>query len=158
MSSILSAEQALFRLQQLCSRAEKCIADVQKKLHDWKIPASEMPAIIKKLQAQGFVDETRYVKAFVRDKNRLSHWGTVKIKQALHAKKIPATFIAEALQEIDKEKYKSDLVQLLQRKAATLNTSSPAERVAKLLRFALSRGYEYDVAQKAMKNLDATGA
>jgi regulatory protein len=153
MSNLLSAEQALSRLQQLCSRAEKCIADVQKKLYDWKIPASEMPAIIKKLQAQGFLDEARYVKAFVRDKNGLSRWGTVKIKQALQTKKIPAALITEALREIDKEKYKSDLVQLLQRKAATLKAVSPAERVVKLLRFALSRGYEYDVAQEATKCL-----
>jgi regulatory protein len=153
MSSPLSAEQALSRLRQLCSRAEKCIADVQKKMHDWNIPANEMPAIITKLQAQGFIDEARYAKAFVRDKNELSHWGTVKIKQALQTKKIPAALIAEALQEINKEKYKDDLAQLLQRKAATLKAASPVERVAKLLRFALSRGYEYDVAQEAIKKL-----
>ncbi|MDR3134070.1 MAG: RecX family transcriptional regulator [Prevotellaceae bacterium] len=151
MSKTLSSEQALSRLQQLCSRAEKCIADVQKKLHDWNIPEKEISAIIKKLQAQGFIDEARYAKAFVRDKNRLSHWGTVKIKQALQTKKIPAALIAEALQEIDREKYQDDLVQLLQRKKATLKAASPAEAAAKLLRFALGRGYEYDAAQEAIQ-------
>jgi regulatory protein len=155
LSRILSVEQALSRLQQLCSRAEKCVADVQKKLQDWKIPAKEISAIIKKLQTQGFIDEARYAKAFVRDKNGLSHWGTVKIKQALQTKKIPAALISEALQEINGEKYKNDLLQLLRRKEATLKAASPVERTAKLLRFALGRGYEYDMAQEAIKKLDA---
>ncbi|MDR2358483.1 MAG: RecX family transcriptional regulator [Prevotellaceae bacterium] len=153
VSRILSTGQALSRLQQLCSRAEKCIADAQKKLQDWKIPANEIPAVIKKLQAQGFIDEARYAKAFVRDKNGLSHWGTVKIKQALQTKKIPAALISEALQEINREKYKNGLAQLLQRKKAALKAASPAERTAKLLRFALGRGYEYDIAQEEIKRL-----
>ncbi|MDR2801894.1 MAG: RecX family transcriptional regulator [Prevotellaceae bacterium] len=153
MGKMLSVEQALSRLRQLCSRAEKCASDAQKKLHDWKIPANEIPAIIKKLQVQGFIDEARYAKAFVRDKSGLSHWGTVKIKQALQTKKIPAALITEALQEIDREKYENDLVQLLQRKEAALKAASPAECAARLLRFALSRGYEYDAAQDAVRRL-----
>ncbi|MDR1406253.1 MAG: RecX family transcriptional regulator [Prevotellaceae bacterium] len=153
MNNELSPGQALSRLQRLCSRAEKCIADVRKKLQDWNVPASEIPAIITKLQAQGFLDEARYAKAFVRDKNRLSHWGTVKIKQALLSKKIPAALVAEALQEIDREQYKTDLSRLLQRKAATLTAASPADRHARLLRFALGRGYEYDVAYEEMKKI-----
>ena len=150
---MLPAGQALARLQQLCSRAEKCVADVQKKLQDWKVPANEVAPVIKKLQAQGFIDEARYARAFVRDKNGLSHWGTAKIKQALQTKKISPALISEALQEINREKYKNDLLQLLQRKEAALKAAPPVERMARLLRFALGRGYEYDIAQEAIKKL-----
>jgi regulatory protein len=141
------------RLQQLCSRSEKCVDDVQKKLNDWAIPAKEATAIIQELQAQGFVDEARYAKAFVRDKSRLLHWGTVKIKQALQAKKIPVSLITEALREIDAETYRHEFAQLLKRKAAILKAVPPAERHAKLLRFALGRGYEYHEAYELIADL-----
>jgi regulatory protein len=153
LSSHKSATQALSLLQKLCSRSEKCVADVQKKLTDWSVPAGDAPAIIRKLQVQGFVDEARYARAFVRDKNKLEHWGILKIKQALHAKKIPAPIITEALQEIDEEKYSSELAHLLKRKNATLQAMPAAERQVKLLRFALSRGYEYSLAYELVADL-----
>ncbi|MDR3351322.1 MAG: RecX family transcriptional regulator [Prevotellaceae bacterium] len=153
MRPTLSAGQALSRLQQLCSRAEKCVSDVQKKLHEWHIPANESAAIIKKLQTQDFINEARYTKAFVRDKNTLSQWGTVKIKQALQMKKIPAALIADALQDIDREKYITGLEKLLQRKKASLKAAPPEECTPRLLRFALSRGYEYAIAEEVIKKL-----
>ncbi|MDR0667909.1 MAG: RecX family transcriptional regulator [Prevotellaceae bacterium] len=150
----LSAEQALARLQQRCSRAEQCPSDVRKKLQDWGVPEKEIPAIIKTLQAQGFIDEARYARAFVRDKYGLAHWGTVKIKQVLYAKKIPPDTIADALQEIDRAQYKADLLRLLRRKKATLKDASPAAHADRLLRFALGRGYEYDVALETIAQID----
>lgn len=150
----LSAEQALARLQQRCSRAEQCPTDARKKLQEWGVPEKEIPAIIKTLQAQGFIDEARYARAFVRDKYGLAHWGTVKIKQALYVKKIPPDTIAGALQEIDREQYKADLLRLLRRKKATLKDASPAKRADRLLRFALGRGYEYDLALETIAQID----
>jgi len=143
----------LARLQHLCSRAEKCVADVQKKLLEWNVPAIEATAIIRQLQAQGFIDEARYARAFVRDKNGLAHWGRKKIGQALQAKKIAAALVEEALGEIDEEAYKKELEQLLKRKNAALKVPTNTERKVKLLRLALSRGYEYTLAYAAVSEL-----
>jgi regulatory protein len=146
------------RLQRLCSRSEKCAADIRRKLAEWRIPAPEAAVVLTQLQAQGFIDEARYARAFVRDKHKLAHWGAVKIRAALQAKKIPEATIAEALQEIDGENYRQTLIRLLQRKNATLQAASDAERKIKLLRFALSKGYDTEAAYEAVNALtrDAT--
>ena len=55
-SAKTTPEQALSRLQRLCSRAEKCIADVRRKLLEWEFAPGEASKIIAQLQAGGFVD------------------------------------------------------------------------------------------------------
>ncbi|MDR1681279.1 MAG: RecX family transcriptional regulator [Prevotellaceae bacterium] len=137
-----SRSNALSRLQRLCSRSEKCVADIRRKLVEWNIPAHEAETLIGQLEAQGFIDEVRYAQAFVRDKSRLAHWGAVKIRAALQAKRIPAAVIAQALQEIDGQQSLDTLILLLQRKNATLKAATVAERYIKLRRFALGKGYE----------------
>jgi len=149
----MTAEQALSRLQSLCSRSEKCIFDISQKLRDWNISPTDEKIIIAKLQEQKFIDEQRFACAFVRDKSRLSHWGIAKIKQALQAKKISATIISTALQEIDMENYKKDLIALVARKNISLKAKNPADRKAKLLRFALSRGYDYQLSYEVVTKL-----
>jgi len=149
----MTAEQALSRLQSLCSRGEKCVFDVSQKLRDWNISPTDAKKIIDKLQEQKFINEQRYAQAFVRDKSRISHWGILKIKQGLQAKKISAAIISTALQEIDLECYKKDLQQILIRKNALLKANSPTEQKAKLIRFALSRGYDYQTVYETVTKL-----
>ncbi|MDR2361180.1 MAG: RecX family transcriptional regulator [Prevotellaceae bacterium] len=139
------------RLQRLCSRSEKCPSDVRRKLAEWRIPAHEADALLQQLQAQGFIDETRYARAFARDKHRLAHWGAVKIKAALQAKKIPADAITEALREIDDTQSLHTLIRLLQRKKTALQAADDAERKIKLWRFAMSKGYDAETAHTALR-------
>jgi regulatory protein len=146
---MVTAQQALRRLQQLCSKSERCVSDVQKKLAAWHVAPEAWPTLVAQLQQQGFIDEDRYARAFVRDKHRLAHWGAMKIRQALQAKKIPAAAITAAMQEIDADTYQEELTRLLARKNASFKAGmSPADRKLKLLRFALSRGYEYELAKR----------
>ncbi len=149
----LSSSQALARLRQLCSRSEKCVADIRKKLADWEVPAVEMPEIITSLQAAGFVDEQRYAKAFARDKSRLARWGVLKISNALRSKQINDAMIKAALAEIDPSTAHDNLVHLLRQKKQSLKPDSPETQKVKLLRFALSRGYSYEEARGVVDGL-----
>ncbi len=146
----MTTEQALSRLENLCSRSEKCVADLQKKLRDWEIPALEAQKIIDSLQSHGFVDNLRYAKAFTRDKSKLSRWGLLKIRNALKNKQIEDFFIKEALLEVDTLTVQDNLVHLLLIKKKSLKLAPPAEQKAKLIRFALSRGYSYDETLRAL--------
>jgi len=147
----MTSEQALARLQRLCSRSEKCTADIQRKVREWEIPEKEVKSIVTQLQAGKYVDDARYARAFVCDKHKLAHWGIIKIKQALQAKKISAEIIGEALQEINASDYRKELQALLKRKSAALKAASPEERKVKLLRFAVGRGYEYAVVYELLQ-------
>ena len=148
-----TSEQALNRLQRLCSRQEKCADDVRKKLHQWKIAPAAAEAVIRQLQNGNFVNDLRYAKAFVHDKFELSGWGLLKIRNALYLKKIKEEIIKEALCDIDKMSAMRKLEQLLKLKNKSLKVVSESDRKIKLLRFAVSRGYDYQSAYEVTSKI-----
>ncbi|MBP5521281.1 MAG: RecX family transcriptional regulator, partial [Bacteroidales bacterium] len=89
-----------------------------------------------------FVDDLRYAGAFAREKARLQGWGPVKIRFALRSKGIASELIEEALETVDTQAASDKLSKLLQAKAASLE--GDPQKKFKLIKFALSRGYEYD--------------
>lgn len=137
-----SKEQILSALQNLCVRREYCTSDIRRKALDRcegdKAMADELVASLK---ADRFVDDVRYASAFAREKSSLTGWGPVKIRFALRAKGISESDIAAGLAEIESDRAASRLESLLQNKWKSLS-DDPAGRL-KLIRFALSRGYEY---------------
>jgi regulatory protein len=149
----MAPEQALARLQRACSRAEKCVADVRRKLLEWEVAPEEATTIIARLQAGGFLDERRYAGAFVHDKITLSRWGALKVRKALKDKKVDDEIIREALGGIDKLTQERHLAYLLSRKHNSLKPAPVAARKVKLLRFVLGRGFEYEMAVNAIDKL-----
>lgn len=148
MANPNTPQQALARLQNLCSRGEKCIADVRQKLITWQIDAEDSAEIIKVLVEDKYIDEERYATAFVRDKSRFSHWGALKIQAALKAKRIPDDIIKTALKELDELNYEDELQDILAKKAKTIKAADTNDLKTKLIRFGLSRGFEYNLVYK----------
>ena len=137
-----SKEQILSALQNLCVRREYCTSDIRRKALDrCEGDAALADELVASLKADRFVDDVRYASAFAREKSSLTGWGPVKIRFALRAKGIADSDIAAGLAEIEEDRASSRLASLLQNKWKTLS-DDPAGRL-KLIRFALSRGYEY---------------
>jgi regulatory protein len=145
--------QAFSKAMAICSRAEKCISDIQQKLNDWGIPADDSKKIIKNLIDEKFIDEERYTRYFVRDKFRFNQWGKVKIVFMLKSKKISAALIDEALYEISDEAYLELLVKLLKDKAKKTKFVNEYDKKGKLIRFAQSKGFEFEVINEALKSI-----
>ncbi|MBR4338742.1 MAG: RecX family transcriptional regulator [Bacteroidaceae bacterium] len=146
-----SADEIFSRLSARCSTAELCLSDIHRKLDATELTDEEKERIIRRLLDEGYVDEARYARAFVRDKFRFSGWGRVKIAQGLHAKQISSADIQEALKEIDDDDYRRALRDAIVAKRRTLRGASDYETNAKLIRFAQSRGYEMAVILKEIK-------
>lgn len=149
-----SFDDVFHRLSARCSTTELCLSDIQKKLDATELTDEEKERIIHRLLDEGYVDEARYARAFVRDKFRFSGWGRVKIAQGLRAKQISSADIQEALKEIDEEDYRRALRDAITTKRRTLRGASDYETNAKLIRFAQSRGYEMAVILKEIKGND----
>jgi regulatory protein len=75
----------------------------------------------------------------------LKKWGRIKIRQELKARGISESNIRLGLQEIDPDVYEQTLHELLEKKNRIEKTAGSLERKQKLLRFALSKGYEQDI-------------
>ena len=143
----MDAARCLARLQKLCSKAEYCRADVYRKaLKDLEGDAEAAAKVVEQLVADKYVDDARYASAFAREKAALQGWGPVKIRFQLRGKGIKDVDITAALAEVEPEKAEAKLKKLLEAKARTLK-GDPQGRL-KLIKYALSRGYDYDVVEK----------
>lgn len=76
-----AAKQAYSKMAQLCSRSEQCSADIRKKLIAFELVSEVVDEIIEKLKAEKYLNDERYVKAYIADKFRINKWG--KISQIL---------------------------------------------------------------------------
>ncbi|MDR2562846.1 MAG: RecX family transcriptional regulator [Prevotellaceae bacterium] len=150
----MTHEEALNRLQALCSLKEICASEAESKLRKWQIEISYFPQIINALLSSGYIDQKRYAAAFVADKSRLSKWGAAKIRQALRAKNIPDEIVAQACAAIDPEQTQTTLNELLIKKLKTIKSTADTKKtMAALIRYGASRGFEYEMVYKSAKKV-----
>jgi regulatory protein len=150
-------EKCLSRLQKLCSKAEYCEADIYRKaLKALDGDAQAAAKVLASLKEDRYVDNARYAAAFARDKANFQGWGPVKIRFQLRAKGVSEADITQALQEIEPAKAEEKMEKVLAAKAKTLQ-GDPQFRL-KLLKFGLTRGYDYDDVEAAVSKIIATFA
>lgn len=146
----MSVSDTVFNhLAWLCSRREYCSKDIYQKALRKGLDEKEAAAVLDRLVRERFVDDVRYAGAFVRDKSMLAGWGPRKISYALKAKGIPSSVVDSALASVveedeDRERAGRRMREVISAKWKTVRADTLQERRAKVLRFALSRGYAYD--------------
>ena len=95
------------------------------------------------IEEVGLVDDDLYVKFFVEDSFRIKNKGSKKIVYELKRKGIDDDKIDEALDEAKDMEYEA-LKDAYERKLdATKSESDPYKRRTKIIRFLLSRGFDY---------------
>ena len=151
----LTYENALHKAAAYCSLSEKCPYDVFKKLHDWGVGNPDAQKIVDYLKKENYLNEERYCNAFVKDKVRFSKWGQQKIVYALRAKQLPADSISRAVKGINGDVHLENLKSLLQQKQHTIKYKNEQDKIAKLVRFATSRGFELDAVLRVLKINDS---
>ena len=138
-------EDFFLKASYYCSLSEHCIQKVREKLVQWGTPKEFIDPIIDKLLEDDYINEERFARAFVKDKFRFNHWGRVKITTHLKALNISSENISIAMQEIGDEEYDEMLDAIVEKKRKTIKNGTDYEIRAKLLRHALSRGFEYNL-------------
>jgi regulatory protein len=142
-----TAAQALQALMRLCSRAEKSSGDALRLMHTWDVPEGERRGVLDKLIELRFIDDTRYAEAYTREKSQLAGWGAKKIALHLRQKGIDKEIITHTLSALDNSEQQERLEDKLQKKLRTTKANNRYELRGKLLRYAMSLGYEYDSAK-----------
>ena len=105
---------------------------------------------MQRLVSERYVDDERYARAFVKDKVRYNKWGRRKVEQALWQKHIDEDIRQRVLDEVDDEEYLSVLRPLLKQKRKSTKANSDYELNQKLVRFAISRGFTYDIIRQCL--------
>ena len=141
---MITEEVAFNRLASYCVSTERCKFDLIDKMKRWELSEDVIERIIIKLEKENFINEERFCRAFINDKFRFTKWGKKKIAQALYFKKISQSVIYQYLDEIDQDEYIALLTDLLNSKRKNIRAKDEFELNGKLIRFALSRGFEFD--------------
>jgi regulatory protein len=141
-----SKEQIIFKLEAFCAYQERCTQEVRTKLERLGADESLSMEVIKLLKENRFLDDKRFVEAYVQGKVRIKKWGRQKIKAALFQKRIDAKLIQEGIYAfISDEEYQLVVESLIERKNRELSSEKNTQiKKQKLMRFLLSRGFQYD--------------
>lgn len=147
-------KEILSKLTRWCSGAEKCSADVRRWFIMKQIPLSDISKFLDYLTENNFVNETRYVAAFVHDKFLFNSWGRLKISAELTKKGISQTIINQAIENGIKEKeYINMLQNLLKKKKKLLDDKNISVVKQKIRNFVLSKGFESDLVYSETEKL-----
>lgn len=150
MKRQISEADAKSRLAALCAKSEHCCGEMLDKMRQWEVAEDAQARIMQYLTEHKFVDDERYARAMAIDKVRYSKWGRKKIEQALWQKRVDSDIVREVLDEIPDSEYLDVLRPLLKAKRRSVKGSSEYEVTQKLVRFAMSRGFDYQLIRECL--------
>ena len=143
-------QEAYLTLAALCAQAEHCQWEMVEKMRKWEIPEEAQARIMERLVKERYVDDERFARAFAKDKVRYNKWGRRKVEQALWQKHIDEDIRKKVLNGIDDEEYLSVLRPLLKQKRKSIKAQNDYELNQKLMRFALDRGFTFDIIKQCI--------
>ena len=129
-----------------CDYQDRCKKEIFTKLNTLELTDDDRDFVVEFLKDEGFINDERYCRSFVKGKLNLKKWGVNKIKLSLIAKGVDREIIDEVISEIDQESYKEELVNLLKNKK--INESDPYKCKAKLIRYAVGKGYSLSMVME----------
>ena len=150
MKKEMTEQEVYLKLTAICAQAEHCQQEMLEKMIRWDVDEEIRQRIIHRLIAERYIDDERFTRAFVYDKIRYNKWGRRKVEQALWQKRIDKEVQQRILDEIDENEYLSVLRPLLKQKRKTTKANSEYELNQKLCRFALGRGFTYDIIRQCI--------
>ncbi|MGY6520849.1 MAG: regulatory protein RecX [Mongoliitalea sp.] len=149
-----SLSEAKVKIAAFCAYQERCQQEVRTRLAERGIRGDEAEELIALMIEEGFLNEERFAQAFVRGKFSLKKWGRIKIRQALKFKQLSDRCIATGMKEIDADEYFKILQLEAEKKWNSLDKLDKFPRKMKVQQFLLGKGFEQDLIQAAIAELD----
>lgn len=146
----MERDVALKKILHYCDYQDRCKKEIFAKLNTFELAADDKDFIVEFLQGEGYINDERYCRSYVKSKLNLKKWGVNKIKLSLIAKGVDRDIIDAVVSEIDQDSYKEELVKLLENKK--INESDPYKRKAKLIRYAVGKGYSLSMVMEVLGN------
>ena len=134
------------KIRHWCSRAERSPAQVRRKLHQWGESALA-DRLIGELLEEGYLDVPRFAEAYALDHVRIKGWGPRKVQAALRLEHgLEDAEITRALSAVQPE----DIAEAARRAVRKRKLGRAVEEPAKVVGALLQRGFDVDVARKAV--------
>ena len=154
LTKTYSKEGAKPKLEKYCAYQERSHKQVFDKCRSYGLSESDSNEILVELIQSNFLNEERFVEAYVKGKFKIKSWGKQKISQGLKLAGINQKLISSSIQEIKFEDYIKTIQRLAEKKMKTLKEGTDFEKKIKVQRYLLSKGYKYDEISEALKLQD----
>ncbi len=139
-------EYALYLLE-LRDRTE---GEIRQKMSMKKYEPAEIEKTVKFLKEKDFIDDERFVRNFVRNKQEFGSTGKYKIRQKLIQLRVGPELIEQNLNEIDTRDELNRATELAKNWLAKQKSILPEKRYEKLGRYLVSRGFEWEVVKTVL--------
>jgi regulatory protein len=146
-------ESVLQKIGRYCAYQERSHREVREKLFEFGASRKDADEILVQLINGGFLNESRFARAFAGGKFRMKKWGRLKIRQELEFHGLTERCIREGLAEIDPKDYLKVLQAILKKKLKEVRSGNLYAVRHKVSRYAISRGYEPELVWEALKEL-----
>jgi regulatory protein len=139
-----------------CSYQERTEKEIQEKLRGWGVEDKEGVHMIRALKVDRFLDEERYVAAFIRGQFLGKKWGKKKLVAALTSKGLDQILVRQGLAMIEDVDYVQSLRDVAERKRASLVGATPTQAKQKLMNYLLQKGYESELVIQTVQEIIAS--
>jgi len=149
-----SPEESKLKIASFCAYQERCQKEVREKLLEKGVEEDQAEELIAFLITEGYLNEERFARAYVRGKFRLKKWGRRKIQFELKNKDLSEYVLKKGFEEIDEDEYWEVLKGLVEKKSAEIKVKDNFQKRDKIFKYLYSRGFESDLIQLALVEIN----
>ena len=128
-----------------CVYQDRCHAEVEQKMREFLLIPEAKEEILLYLIKENYLNEERFARSYTRGMFYIKKWGKNKIKQQLRLKGISDKLITKSFSEIDEKDYLVAIKTILEKITPTLKGLKEYQKKQKIIKYLLSKGYEYDL-------------
>ena len=138
-------KEVLIKAANFCAYQERTHKEVRNKLYELEVFGDKSEVIITWLIENNYLNEERFARLFAGSKFRQKKWGRIKIRQELKMRGVSDYCLKAGMSEIDGDDYMVTLQEIIEKKSKDIKDSNKLIIKQKLVKFALSRGFENDL-------------
>ena len=142
--------QAKPKIEKFCAYQERSHQQVKRKLQGYGLNGMDADILLVELMHANFLNEERFAMAYARGKFKIKGWGKTKIKQGLKREGVGEKLIQQALASLGMDDYLDTLNTLTTKKWPLIKGASHIEKVFKLKRYLVGKGYDFEAIDKAI--------
>ena len=137
------------KMRRWCSKQERCMGDVRRKLEGQTDDQDSIIAILQGLVEDGFISDERFLTSYVRTHADHKAWGPRKIAHGLRVKGFSIAESKAAAAAHPQAAYQASLASLVERRRTEL-----PEKRERVIRFLVARGFAVNDILRAIKEAE----
>ena len=149
----LTPSQAKPKIEKYCDYQERSHQQVKRKLRGYGLSSLDADLLLVEMMQANFINEERFAMAYARGKFKIKGWGKVKIKQGLKREGVGENLIQQALASLGLNEYLKTLDTLTEKKWPLIKGASHLEKVFKLKRYLVGKGYDFEAIDRAIERV-----